>query len=411
MRINHFRLLVLFVFIGTTQISCLKDQVTERYTLFRPVYSLKANVKAAIGSSPATSIVNPGKIFVKGNYVFLNEIDRGIHVIDFSNPANPRNLAFVNIPGCVDMAVRANYLYADLYTDLVTLDITDPLNVKVQQYQEAVFPNRVYSNGFMADTTKFITNWIRVDTVLKKDHIPQGFTLALGPMSRELSSSAINGQGGSMARFGLLDDRMYTVSNKDLRIFNTSNPASPNFIKTIKLNRGDIETIFPYQKNLFIGTESAMMIFSATDKDNPTYVSTFSHARACDPVIADQSFAYVTLRSNNLCRGFVNQLDVVDVTQLLSPRLVKTYLLTQPAGLSKDQNWLFICDGSDGLKIFDATRPDDLRLLKTIPLNKTYDVIAINGIALTVAEDGIYFIDYRNPDQAFITGKITINKS
>ena len=112
-----------------------------------------------------------------------------------------------------------------------------------------------------------------------------------------------------------------------------------------------------------------------------------------------------------MCRGFVNQLDVVDVTQLLSPRLVKTYLLTQPAGLSKDQNWLFICDGSDGLKIFDATRADNLRLLKTIPLNKTYDVIAINGIALTVAEDGIYFIDYRNPDQAFITGKITINKS
>jgi hypothetical protein len=227
----------------------------------------------------------------------------------------------------------------------------------------------------------------------------------------EMSASAMNGIGGSMARFGLLDDRMYTVSNWDLKIFNTSNPAAPNFITTIKLNRGDIETIFPYQKNLFIGTESAMMIFNATDKDNPTYLSTFSHARACDPVIADQSFAYVTLRSNNFCRGFVNQLDVVNVSQLLSPRLVKTYLLTQPAGLSKDQNWLFICDGSDGLKIFDATRADDIQLLKTIPLKKTYDVITINGIAITVAEDGIYFIDYRNPNQAFITGKITINKS
>jgi hypothetical protein len=411
MRSNSFRLLVLLVLIGSTQVSCIKDKVTERYTFFRPVYSIKANVKAAIGSSPATSIINPGKIFVKGNYVFLNEIDRGIHVIDFSNPANPRNLAFINIPGCVDMAVRANYLYADLYTDLVTLDITDPLKVKVQQYQESVFPHRIYMNGFMADTTKFITNWIRVDTVLKKDHDPEGFPILLGPLSMEMSSSAINGVGGSMARFGLLDDRMYTVSHMDLKIFNTSNPAAPNFIKTIKLNRGDIETIFPYQKNLFIGTESAMMIFNATDKDNPAYLSTFSHARACDPVIADQSFAYVTLRSNNLCRGFVNQLDVVNVTQLLSPRLVKTYLLTQPAGLSKVQNWLFFCYGSDGLIIFDATRADDIQLLKTIPLKKTYDVITVNGIAITVAEDGIYFIDYRNPNQAFITGKITINKS
>jgi hypothetical protein len=331
-------------------------------------------------------------------------------VIDFSNPANPKNLAFVKIPGCVDMAVRGNFLYADLYTDLITLDITDPLNVKVQQYQESVFPHRIYSNGFIADTAKFITNWIRVDTVVKRDERPFGFPLFFGPMSMSRSAPVSNGVGGSMARFGLLEDRLYTVSHSDLKVFNTSNPANPSFIRTIELNRGDIETIFPHQRNLFIGAAAGMLIYNATDKDNPTYMSTFIHARACDPVIADQSFAYVTLRSNNTCSGFANQLDVVNVSQLLSPRLVRTYLLTEPAGLSKDQNLLFICDGNDGLKIFDATRPEELKLVTTIPLSKTYDVITINGIALTVAEDGIYFIDYRNPNQAFIAGKITIAK-
>jgi hypothetical protein len=376
--------MVVLSFIGSTQIACLKDKVTERYTIYRPVYSTKAEVKGAIGSSPAIQISNPGKIFVKGNYVFLNEIDRGIHVIDFSNPANPKNLAFVKIPGCVDMAVRGNFLYADLYTDLITLDITDPLNVKVQQYQESVFPHRIYSNGFIADTAKFITNWIRVDTVVKRDERPFGFPLFFGPMSMSRSAPVSNGVGGSMARFGLLEDRLYTVSHS--------------------------ETIFPHQRNLFIGAAAGMLIYNATDKDNPTYMSTFIHARACDPVIADQSFAYVTLRSNNTCSGFANQLDVVNVSQLLSPRLVRTYLLTEPAGLSKDQNLLFICDGNDGLKIFDATRPEELKLVTTIPLSKTYDVITINGIALTVAEDGIYFIDYRNPSQASIAGKITIAK-
>lgn len=410
MRISAFRTLTVLTIISSTQISCLKDKVTERYTIYRPVYSTKAEVKGAIGSSPAINISNPGKIFVKGNYVFMNEIDRGIHVIDFSNPSNPKNLAFVKIPGCVDMAVRGNFLYADLYTDLVTLDITDPLSVKVQQYQEFVFPHRIYSNGFIADTSKFITNWIRVDTVVKRDEHPFGFPLRLGPMSMSQAAPVTNGVGGSMARFGLMEDRLYTVSYSDLKVFNTANPAAPTFIRTIELNRGDIETIFPYQRNLFIGAESGMLIFNANDKDNPSYMSTFIHARACDPVIADQSFAYVTLRSNNTCMGFVNQLDVVNISQLLSPRLVRTYLLTQPAGLSKDQNLLFICDGSDGLKIFDATRPEELKLLTIFPLSKTYDVITMNGIALTVAEDGIYFIDYRNPNQAFITGKLTIAK-
>ena len=410
MRISAFRIMVVLSFIGSTQISCLKDKVTERYTIYRPVYSTKAEVKGAIGSSPAIQISSPGKIFVKGNYVFLNEIDRGIHVIDFSNPANPKNLAFVKIPGCVDMAVRGNFLYADLYTDLVTLDITDPLNLKVQQIQESVFPHRIYSNGFIADTSLFITNWIRTDTVVKRDERPFGFPLFFGPMSMSLSAPVTNGVGGSMARFGLLEDRLYTVSHSDLKVFNTSNPANPSFIRTIELNRGDIETIFPHQRNLFIGAAAGMLIYNANDKDNPTYMSTFIHARACDPVIADQTYAYVTLRSNNTCLGIANQLDVVNVSQLVSPRLVRTYILTEPAGLSKDQNLLFICDGNDGLKIFDATRPEELKLLTTIPLSKTYDVITINGIALTVAEDGIYFIDYRNPNQAFIAGKITIAK-
>lgn len=403
--------------------SCLKDQVTQRYTFYRPLYRTKAEVRSEARSSAPVAVSNPGKLFLMGNYVFLNEVDKGIHVIDFSQPSAPRNIAFIKIPGCVDMAVRGNFLYADCYTDLVTIDITDPRQVSVKRFIEGVFPHRRYTNGFVADTNLVITDWVRVDTVVRTSPgIPFGGldrrVLLLsdsramsGGMAASASPGVQNGIGGSMARFGLLNDRLYTVSWSDIKVFQTTDPSLPVYRNTIQLDQGDIETIFPYKNRLFLGSQTGMFIYDVSDKDNPRKLGQFTHARACDPVVADDTHAFVTLRTGTRCIGNLNQLDVIDVTNLMAPRLVKTYPMKGPAGLSKDGNLLFICDGTDGLKIYDATKPDNLALLKTIPLAEAYDVIAWNRIALTVTKDGIHFIDYSNPQQAFVAGKVVITKS
>src|SRR5512138_3580400 len=99
--------------------SCIKDSMKQSYVYYRPVYKTKQEVRAAINSSTPKSIVNPGKLFYKDGYVFLNDLEKGVHIIDVRNPASPQVVAFVAIPGSVDVAVRGNILYADLTTDLV----------------------------------------------------------------------------------------------------------------------------------------------------------------------------------------------------------------------------------------------------------------------------------------------------
>src|SRR6185369_967987 len=84
--------------------NCVKDNCTSKYTYWQPVYRTKAEARANIKNNPAQEIERPGKIYIRGNYIFLNEIDKGIHIIDNSNPSSPRNIAFVNIPGNLDMA-------------------------------------------------------------------------------------------------------------------------------------------------------------------------------------------------------------------------------------------------------------------------------------------------------------------
>ena len=68
-----------------------------------------------------------GKIYVKDNYIYINELYDGIHVINDTNPSSPQRIAFIPIPGDVDIAIKDTTLYADSYVDLVTIDISNPL--------------------------------------------------------------------------------------------------------------------------------------------------------------------------------------------------------------------------------------------------------------------------------------------
>src|SRR5690242_9093510 len=93
--------------------ACLKDKMTRTYSILTPVYKQKAEVYANIKSNAPQVVHSPGKLFVYGNYIFLNEVDKGVHIIDNSDPAHPVMKAFINIPGNIDIAVKGNTLYAD----------------------------------------------------------------------------------------------------------------------------------------------------------------------------------------------------------------------------------------------------------------------------------------------------------
>ncbi len=403
---------------------CMKDVVKEQYTFYRPVYATRSEVKTNISSSTPVLIQQPGKIVVKDGYVFLNEIDKGIHVIDMTNPAAPVNTSFIVIPGCVDIAINGKYLYADCYTDLVTLDIADPKQVVVKQFLNGVFPHRYYQN-FRADTTKVIQTWVKVDTVVEK-RFTGTLTHALAKadsrvfMSWSSSSfaqtaSAVSASGisiaGSLARFALLNNRMYTVSEDDLKIFNLTQPAAPFYVSSLAIQQGNIETIFPYKQTLFIGSRVGMFVYNASNPDQPQKLSQFTHARSCDPVIADDQYAYVTLSGGSACGGFSNQLDIIDISNLASPSLIKTYNLSSPKGLSKDGNLLLVCDGKSGLKLLDISHPQSVVTLKQVGSFEGTDVIAFQGMAIVTAKDGLYFIDYSLVTDARIIGKLLINQT
>jgi hypothetical protein len=153
-----------------------------------------------------------------------------------------------------------------------------------------------------------------------------------------------------------------------------------------------------------------MHIMDITSPEAPVKLSTYQHVRSCDPVVVDGDYAYVTLRSGTACQGFTNQLEVLNVKNLASPQLLKTYPMTNPHGLGIDNSTLFICDGDDGLKAFDASDINtiDKNLLAHYKDINAYDVIPFNNTLIMIGADGIFQYDYTNPKDIKLLSTIAV---
>jgi hypothetical protein len=90
---------------------------------YAPIYGTEESPAIAMGS--ARSVGDPGKIYLYGKYLLVNEISEGIHVFDNSDPSDPRALGFLELPGNTDMAMKDGLLYADVTGHIVSLSVND----------------------------------------------------------------------------------------------------------------------------------------------------------------------------------------------------------------------------------------------------------------------------------------------
>ncbi len=426
MKINSKISVLAFLVIALTQSACT-DKCTETRTFrqFTQVQLTVSQVRQNVGNETARAMRSPGKIYTKDNFIYINEVKEGVHVIDNSNPKSPKEIAFLRIPGNGDIAIKGDVLYADSYMDVVVFDVKNPTAIKeINRLKDVYTYGTVDGTSWSIDPSRGIIFDTRADIVTQKistncddfsTSAPvfwRGGVLEDSFASSSSKSASPNpgatGTGGSQARFTIYDDYLYTVSQSSLTLFDLKNPTKPVKGKDINLGWG-IETIFPYKDKLFIGSTTGMFIFDNSNPAKPVQMSAFSHARACDPVVADDKYAYVTLRSNNpWCGGVSNQLDVIDISNLYAPNLVKTYPMIGPYGLGLDGNTLFICEGKSGLKVLDASNAKDIKELQFLKGVNAFDVIPLSNTLMMVGRDGLYQYDYSNKQKLQLLSVIPV---
>jgi len=76
-------------------------------------------------------IINSGSIYSWNQYLLVGESNKGIHIIDKSDPSNPFKISFIKIIGNKNFSIADSTLYADNGKDLITIDIRNINSIQV----------------------------------------------------------------------------------------------------------------------------------------------------------------------------------------------------------------------------------------------------------------------------------------
>ncbi len=414
------KLVFIFALSLLSFISC-NDSTEEEgefadYLVARPLVISKADFENGVDVIPPRPIDESGKVYAYDDYVFINDKSRGVHVIDNSNPLRPVKIAFITIPGNVDISVKDNFLYADSLMDLVVLDISDINNIEPVNRLEGVlregviFPlgADIVEYGAYDYESEVLIGWETVTERRRIEEVQNRDDIFFGDIAvAEASDGGQTGEGGSLARFKIVGEFLYAVDSHNINVFDISDLENPKDLEDVYAGF-DIETIFNRGEHLFLGSMRGMYIYDISSPATPTFVSEFQHGTACDPVVVDGDYAYVTLRGGNGCGALESGLFIVDISNIETPQLTVSYPMDEPYGLGIRDEKLFVCDGSSGLKVYDKTDVEGLTLLNHFENIVTFDVIPLESHLIMVGDEILYQYEYLD-DEIKLISQIGLN--
>ncbi len=400
------KIVLLLMVISIALVSCEKndDKDYADYLIATPLMMSQTEFRNSVDILPPQPIEESGKIYAYKDYIFVNDKYRGVHVIDNSNPENPQKISFIEIAGNVDISIKDDILYADSIMDLMIFDISNINNITVvkrlenvlQQYLawpveadifdwEGVNQNEAIQVGWETRTERMLI--AEYEEKFLSPSVDVAFDLA------STAESGDTGQGGSLARFKIVGDFLYAVDSHNINIFEISDLENPLDLEDVYAGF-DIETIFNRGEHLFLGSMRGMYIYDISSPDKPEFVSEFQHGTACDPVVVDGDYAYVTLRGGNGCGATESGLFIVDISNISNPELAISYPMDGPYGLGIKDEKLFVCDGESGLKVYDKTDIENLVALDHFKEVNTFDVIPMEETLLMVGDGVLYQYEY-----------------
>ena len=404
-----------FIFSGC---ELMNDTEMADVAYFKPIYATVEELTMDISIDPPLDYVQSGKVITYGDYVFINSPNKGIHIVDNTDPGNPINKSFISLAGNIDMAIMDDHLYADMFSALVVLDISnidEPILMEDYTVEDVFYFDQYWNYPSWAELEDYDYDHVGYEVLdlsqgivldweieIRQEEVdsygwwgPEIATMDSDEMSIEDVGSAKVSTAGSMTRFLPIDRFLYTISFNELVLFEVTSSHQP--LRWGKLDTETLaETLFRLNDILYVGSINGMLMYDVTDAGNPSYINRIEHFRSCDPVVADEAYAYVTLRGGTNCWTDLNELQIIDIQDPQNLSVVGRHILFNPHGLAVIGDHLIVCDGTAGVKVVDVADRTSPSILGTYPIDFAYDVIVSYPTALVVGEQVMYQYDISN---------------
>ena len=198
-----------------------------------------------------------------------------------------------------------------------------------------------------------------------------------------------------MARFTIVGNYLYLADYSTIEVYDISNPSGTTKKGSVNVGFG-VETIFPYKDKLFIGSMEGMYIYDLANPELPKKLGEARHVRTCDPVVANDSMAYVTLRGSGMCGAATDGLYTYDVTKVTAPVQKSLLPLSTPYGLGLKDTVVFVCRGNMGLTVVNVKNSAAPKVMYTLNDAQYLDVIPYDDLLICYVSKGILLYDTKN---------------
>lgn len=225
-----------------------------------------------------------------------------------------------------------------------------------------------------------------------------GFSCSKDSASTTSSVAGGIGTGGSLARFTIVGNYLYLADYNTIETYDISSPDAT--IKKSSVNVGfGVETIFPYKDKLFIGSQEGMFIYSLANPMLPVKLGAALHVRTCDPVVANDSIAYVTLRGSGVCGAPQDGLFIYNIETVTAPVQKAVLPLSSPYGLGLKDTVVFICRAAQGLTVVNVKQTTAPKIMYTKNDGNYLDVIVYDNLLICYVSTGLVLYDISNLNQ------------
>ncbi len=112
------------------------------------------------------ALAETGKIYVKDNYLIINEPNKGFHVYDNSDPSSPEKIKFLKVLGSSDISIKGNVLYFNNAVDLIAVTFnSDFSEIEVTKRIRNVFPVMLSPDQFYPnlEENEVVVDWTLIN--------------------------------------------------------------------------------------------------------------------------------------------------------------------------------------------------------------------------------------------------------
>jgi len=355
-----------------------------------PVFAVLLVALLSIGSRYDTgvpTITSPLNVYLYDTLLLVSDSLNGLLIYSVADVQAPRFKVRIPLSGNRGMAMKDSIIYANSWGGILAIRLVNDTNYEVT----SVIKDDPYHSDMMFN-----------------DHYYEpsgGFGCGTKVMAASADGIGSGGTGGSYAIFAVIDSFLYYINSQSIVTMDISNAAKPRKISETPV-AWSIETLFPTREYLFIGGTNGMYVMDRSNPSHPTLKSSITHFRARDPVVVHDTMAYVTLRAANDPWANTDELMVISLGSIASPRLIKEIPLSTPYGLAIKDSLLYVAQGKNGWTLFGLTDPHTPAVLQHWPVPVARDFIWTGDLLYMMCFDRVKIYSAKTPKDPALVSEI-----